>query len=352
MLIVRYAHLHRHITGDRPSSDPQKFHTTTIPRIGVIPIFLAMLLGLPCLYVQQHLSWPSGLLLLLAAFPVLVAGLAEDVTKLVSPGWRLLAAFVSAAFGVWLLGGHIVHIEIIGIDHLLESYPLFAICFTLFAVGGVCHSMNIIDGYNGLSGGVSCIILIALGYVSWQMADTQLFITCLAAIAAIIGFLFWNYPLGLIFAGDGGAYFLGFIIAEISVLLVFRHPKVSPWFPFMLVMYPVWETVFSMYRKMVIRKHSPSIPDGLHFHMLVYKRLIRWTVGKGAAKNMRKRNSMTSPYLWGMGLLTVIPAMFFWKNTLALQVCCLLFVIMYVWLYQRIVRFKAPAWLMIHKNTD
>jgi UDP-N-acetylmuramyl pentapeptide phosphotransferase/UDP-N-acetylglucosamine-1-phosphate transferase len=65
--------------------------------------------------------------------------------------------------------------------------------------------------------------------------------------------LIWNYPRGKIFLGDGGAYLLGFWLAELSVLLVVRHPEVSPWFPMLLLVYPIFETLFSMYRSKVLQ---------------------------------------------------------------------------------------------------
>jgi UDP-N-acetylmuramyl pentapeptide phosphotransferase/UDP-N-acetylglucosamine-1-phosphate transferase len=289
---------------------------------------------------------------LLAIIPVFAAGLAEDLTKKVSGVWRLLASFVSAGIGCWLLAAIIPRLGIIGVDTLLAAVPWVAIIFTVFGVAGLCHAFNLIDGYNGLSGGVGVIILLALTYVAFTVNDLYLLRICLVTMGATLGFLVWNYPRGLIFAGDGGAYLLGFMIAEISVLLVLRNPKVSPWFPCTLVMYPVWETLFSIYRRKFVRGKAAGLPDALHLHQMIFNRLVRWMVGVREIKNLRQRNSMTTPYLWGIGLLTVIPAMFFWKNTLALQICCLLFIFIYVWLYRRIVSFRSPNWLMIHKNSE
>ena len=67
--------------------------------------------------------------------------------------------------------------------------------------------------------------------------------------ASISGFLVVNYPSGRIFLCDGGAYLVGLLLAEISVLLVHRNSEVSPWFPLVLLAYPIWETLFSMYRR-------------------------------------------------------------------------------------------------------
>jgi UDP-GlcNAc:undecaprenyl-phosphate GlcNAc-1-phosphate transferase len=350
ILIIRYAHLHNRVTNYHPASGPQQFHIGITPRIGGIPLILGVFLGMLLLSLKFGIPWQSGMIWLAAAAPVFLAGLAEDFTNRIGPRWRLLAAFISAAIGVWAMNARFIHLDIVGIDQLLKISPPFCIALTIFAVAGVCHSMNIIDGYNGLVGGVSCIILTALGFISWKVGDVELYITCIAAVAAVVGFLFWNYPRGLIFAGDGGAYLLGFIIAEVSVLLVARHPQVSPWFPLMLVIYPVWETIFSIYRRKIIKGHSSALPDALHLHQILFSRVVRWMVGRQEAKHLLKRNSLTTPYLWGMGVATVCPALIFWRNSLALQVCCLCFAVTYVWLYSRIVRFKSPRWMILRSK--
>ncbi len=350
MLIIRYAHLHNRVTNNHPANGPQQSHVGSTPRIGGVPLALGILLGVALLSPKFNIPWQTEVLWLAAAAPVFLAGLAEDLTNKIGANWRLLAAFVSAGIGVWLMHARFVRLGIAGIDQLLLISPLFAIALTIFAVGGVCHSMNIIDGYNGLVGGVSSIILVALGFISWKVGDAELYIVCIAAVAAIAGFLFWNYPRGLIFAGDGGAYLLGFIIAEVSVLLVSRHPEVSPWFPLMLVIYPVWETIFSIYRRKIIKGQSSALPDALHLHQILFSRIVRWMVGKQEAKHLLKRNSLTTPYLWGMGIVTVCPALAFWHNTLVLQCGCLCFAVLYVWLYSRIVHFKSPRWMMLRNR--
>lgn len=118
----------------------------------------------------------------------------------------------------------------------------------VLAIGGLPHAFNIIDGYNGLAGMVAVLISLALVHVALQLGDRQLAAVLVVLVGATAGFLVWNYPHGKIFAGDGGAYLWG-VIAYGCVALVARHPEVSPWFPMLLLCYPVSETLFSIYRK-------------------------------------------------------------------------------------------------------
>jgi UDP-N-acetylmuramyl pentapeptide phosphotransferase/UDP-N-acetylglucosamine-1-phosphate transferase len=183
------------------------------------------------------------------------------------------------------------------------------------------------------------------------VGDPLVPLLALAGIGAMLGFFIWNFPAGLIFLGDGGAYFLGFYVAELAILLLHRNPQVSPMFPLLLCIYPVFETVFSMYRRKFLRDVSPGVPDGIHLHSLVYRRLMRWAVGNQSAKALTRRNSMTSPYLWMLCMMAIVPAVLFWDNTPALAGFILLFGVSYVILYWRIVRFKSPRWL-VYRRTE
>ena len=126
--------------------------------------------------------------------------------------------------------------------------------------------------------------------------------------------------------------------------LVQRNADVSPWFPMLLLIYPVWETIFSIYRK-AVRGVSPGVADALHFHQLIYRRIVRGVFHDDESRRVLMRNNRTSPYLWGFTLLTVVPAVLFWGNSPMLMAFCALFVISYVMGYFAIVRFKVPSWL-------
>ena len=168
----------------------------------------------------------------------------------------------------------------------------------------------------------------------------------LIAAGAVLGFFVWNYPGGRIFLGDGGAYFIGFILAELSVLLLGRNSNVSPIFPLLLCAYPIFETVFTMYRRRVLRGVGNATPDGIHLHTLIHRRQIRLNFGSEISGRRRTtRNSMTSPYLWLLCLSSIIPSVLWWDSTRVLAIFLLLFILSYVFLYWRIVRFRTPRWL-------
>ena len=185
--------------------------------------------------------------------------------------------------------------------------------------------------------------------VGFQVDDLTVAWLALAGVGALFGFFVWNFPAGLIFLGDGGAYFLGFYIAELGILLLHRNPTVSPMFPLLLCIYPVFETVFSIYRRRFLRAMPPSMPDGIHLHSLIYRRVMRWAVGNRSAKALTRRNSMTSPYLWLLCMFAAIPSVLFWDNTAVLAVLILVFGVSYVALYWRIVRFKSPRWMVFRR---
>jgi UDP-N-acetylmuramyl pentapeptide phosphotransferase/UDP-N-acetylglucosamine-1-phosphate transferase len=156
-------------------------------------------------------------------------------------------------------------------------------------------------------------------------------------IGALLGFLAWNYPKGKVFLGDGGAYLLGFWLAEISVLLVVRHPEISPWFPMLLLVYPIFETLFSMYRRKVIQGQSPGQPDRMHLHQVIYMRLTPARSDISDPASMTRLNSMVAPFGWLMTLCCAVPALLFWGETRWLVAASFLFcgvyVALYLWLF-------------------
>lgn len=345
LFVVHSSSKHGRFSADHDLSGPQKFHARPVPRIGGVGIFFGLAGMVVAAYLLGHPDAKLGAMIVLCGLPAFVAGLIEDFTKKVSPRERLIATSVSAGLGCWLLGAMITRTDIPGVDFIVATTAGAAIA-TIFTVAGVANSVNIIDGFNGLSSMCVSLMLLTFAYVAYQVGDVELALWALAGVGAIMGFFVWNYPAGLIFLGDGGAYFMGFFLAEIGILLISRHPQVSPLFALMVCIYPVFETVFSIYRRRFLRNTNPGDPDGIHLHSLIYRRLMRWAIGARDARVMTRRNSMTAPYLWTLCISSLGPALLFWDSTPAIAACMVLFGIVYVALYWRIVRFRTPKWMV------
>ncbi|WP_280154603.1 glycosyltransferase [Piscinibacter sp. XHJ-5] len=346
--VIRSARAHAHFSADADMSGPQKFHATPVPRIGGVGIVIGLVASLGLLWLLRGREMLPGVMLLICAAPAFLGGLAEDLTKSQSPRRRLFFVAVSAALAAWAMGSLITRTDIPGVDWLV-SFSAGAVLLTIFAVAGVANAVNIIDGFNGLAAMCVVMMLGSIAYVAFQTQDPVIALCALAGLGAVMGFFVWNFPAGLIFLGDGGAYFLGFYVAELSILLLQRNPDVSPLCPLLMCIYPIFETVFSMYRRRFVRGRPMGMPDGVHLHSLIYRRLMRWAVGNRTAKVLTKRNSMTAPYLWLLCMMSVVPAMIFWSNSLALGGFVILFGATYMFLYARIVRFKAPDWLIVRR---
>lgn len=331
---------------DHDISGPQKFHDRPVPRVGGLGIFAGLLAACAAMIWREPMVNMLTLWLMVSAAPAFIAGLVEDLTKRVSPGKRLLAVALSAGLAFWLAGAAITRTGIPGLDDVV-AWWLGSLLVSVLAVSGIANSVNIIDGFNGLASMCVVIMLAALAYVAFQVGDSLVGTLALAGIGATLGFFLWNFPSGLIFLGDGGAYFLGFFVAELAILLLVRNPGVSPLFPLLVCVYPVFETLFSIYRRRFLRAGSPSMPDGIHLHSLIYRRLLRWAVGDRSLKSLARRNSMTSPFLWAMCMISVVPAVLFWDSTSIMAISLAIFALGYVALYWRIVRFRSPRWLRL-----
>jgi len=308
----------------------QKFHTEPTPRIGGIAVVVAALVAWS-LSGDEVRPWLQHLIV--AGAPALLFGVAEDVSKQVGVLPRLLATMASGALAWWITGYSLHRLDVWGIDALMQ-FTLISVLFTAFAVGGVANAINIVDGFNGLASQTAALAFVGYAVMAQSMGDSQLAGMSLILGACVWGFFWVNWPLGKIFLGDGGSYFIGFSLAWVAVMLIERHPTVSVFAVLLPCMYPVTEVLFSVYRRKV-RKEHPGAPDRLHFHSLVKRRYVaRWFRHRSTVA----RNSITGLLVGSMTLPAVMAA-YLTAQSLALSVVAVLLLGMgYVTLYARMVR--------------
>jgi UDP-N-acetylmuramyl pentapeptide phosphotransferase/UDP-N-acetylglucosamine-1-phosphate transferase len=157
-----------------------------------------------------------------------------------------------------------------------------------------------------------------------------------------------------VFLGDAGAYFIGFMYAELSMQLVSRNSGISPWYVIMLAGYPIVDTLFAMYRRRL--RHAPLMaPDALHFHSLVFRRVALPLERRQGDGSMQHANARVAPRLWVHSAVCFALAVLFFNNTPALWVSLAAYTVFYVTRYRDLVLFRAnrahpPAEAMDHND--
>ena len=279
ILLVVTQRWHARWTGDFEDSGVQKHHTGSPPRIGIVPLVIGVLVGIKFMAdgdLQAAGSASSLLsLMVVASLPVVLLGLADDVTKRVPPRVRMVGAIVAGLAAISLLGLRVERVDIPLLDTLVAFWPV-SVAVTVLMVCGFTNAMNIIDGLNGLAGGLAVLKLGATAVVAAQMGDTVVLQICVVVMMTVGGFLLVNFPRGMVFLGDGGAYFVGFLLVQIWLLLLSRNPSLTPLFVVAVAFLPTMETIFSIYRRRFhgrrSRRRDAMLADRLHLHTLIYHR--------------------------------------------------------------------------------
>ncbi len=330
VLLVLTKRWHGALTMDH-TEGVQKFHTAPTPRIGGVPIVLGLIVawGKAPADIQALLT-P----ILFAGMPAFIFGVLEDITKRVGVMQRLLATMASGLLAWWITDYSLTRVDVWGVDWLLQ-FTLVSVLFTAFAVGGVANSINIIDGFNGLASTASTLAFVGYGLIAWQVGDAQLAGVALVLAACVWGFFWVNWPLGKIFLGDGGSYFIGFTLAWVAVLLIERNPGVSAFAALLVCVHPVTEVLFSIYRRK-IKNMNPGHPDRLHFHSLVKQRYVRRWFPEASTST---RNSITGLMVGCMTLTAIAMANWTHDNAALSAVAFVALGLGYVSIYARMVRY-------------
>lgn len=340
--------------GQDSAQGVQKFHVNPTSRLGGAAIFLgfafsvlAMSGSVSLAGEQQRLSSELhhySFWFLLSSMPVWLAGLAEDLTNRVGPTFRLLMAAVSAALLFGSLSVSVNRTDVWPID-LLLSLPGAPLFVTLLVVAGFTHSVNIVDGFHGLACGLIIIALTGLALMACKVGDTLMLQMCLTSLAVVLGFFVFNWPKGAIFLGDAGAYLIGFWVVELGVLFAMRNPQTSPMAPVVVGLLPLIETIFSMYRRNVVKNFPVNQPDALHLHSLVYRRLLFNSELVYTSDQLNAVNSKVALFFWAPAATFASLACIFSESTKAQLLLMLIYLLMYNWMYLRLVRFNAPAFM-------
>jgi UDP-GlcNAc:undecaprenyl-phosphate GlcNAc-1-phosphate transferase len=208
---------HLYDAPDASSSNPssRKVHSTPIPRLGGVAIVLSFML--------TQVLWIKGSPLpgvFLGGFAVFLLGVADDVVT-VRPSVRFLSQCIFAGFAIWY-HGLVPSSLVLGGDIQFGLPWWIAFVFSVFVIVGAINTINMIDGLDGLAGGLALIgvaLLSFLYFLNSHDLGLLLFISC-PMLGAIVGFLRYNTHPAVIFMGDGGSNWLGFMIGSVMLLLL------------------------------------------------------------------------------------------------------------------------------------
>lgn len=289
ILATKPLHIIRTAKGHNGSA-VQSAHRLPTPRIGGIAIALGLFIG-SVLFLDYALFVP---LLLISTVPVFIGGLGEDLGFDVSPKKRLFLSFLSALTAGFSLGIWIPSLGIPGVDYLLD-FTFIAAIFTVIISGGISHSLNLIDGLNGLALGVSIAIGLGLIAISYVYQDWAMFGFLSVFIASLLGLFVVNFPFGKLFLGDAGAYSLGHLLTWSAVILLNRHEELAPFAVFLIFFWPVMDMLFAILRRRFSGRPIDA-PDRLHFHQMIMRAL-------ELAKFGRKQRYISNP----LATLIVLP---------------------------------------------
>lgn len=252
---------------DRPNA--RKSHTTPIPTMGGMAIVAGMMIALfmwfPFSNTAPQLSFFLGVIVLMAL------GIFDDLTDC-SARYKLIVQ-LSLAGLVAVTGIRVTNFEgLFGIHELPEAAQYTV---TILVIVGITNAFNLIDGIDGLAGGLAFMSLVILGLFLTICGDGATALIAFALAGGILAFLYFNLNPARIFMGDTGSLVIGFVIAILCIRLVQFNEMVSnplithaPLFALSLVLIPVFDT-FRVFALRTWKGNSPFVADKTHIHHLL-----------------------------------------------------------------------------------
>ena len=238
-------------------------HHGKIVRIGGVAMYVAFVLTM-AIFVHPDSTFDA---ILVGACIVFVGGLIDDLLDL-KPIIKLLFQIVAAVYVTYFGGIQMNEINLPFVTVNIE--PIYAI-ISVFWIVGVTNAINLIDGLDGLSCGISIIVLCVVGFIAYQMRRIDACIVALILVGSIGGVLPYNFHPASIFVGDCGALFMGYMIACLSLLGFKSSAFISLIFPLIILFVPLSDTCLAIIRrKLKGQKISEADRSHLH-HVLMYK---------------------------------------------------------------------------------
>lgn len=252
---------------DAPNS--RKVHQKITPRMGGLAIFISFssvfLIALPLAlpFTAESDSRPFWSIIV-GGFLIFAVGLYDDVKDL-RARYKFLAQIVIAIF-VASQGVLVEELTLPFLSAPVEIHPLLGWVITILWIVGVCNAINLMDGLDGLAAGISLIVMVTISAVALMNQNYSVAFISFPLMGSVIGFLKYNFHPAKTFMGDCGSLYLGYMLASLSLLnSSLETSTVSLLMPIVALGLPIFDTVFSMVRRLLIGRKIFS-PDKEHVH--------------------------------------------------------------------------------------
>ena len=243
--------------------DARRMHKKPIPRLGGLAIYGGFLCSI-LIFGQLD---ETMLCVLLGAAIIVALGIFDDVLAL-GAKLKFVVQIVVAAIPVCigdLQIGLFTNLNPLS-DTPFVHLGILAVPVTIIWIVGITNAVNLIDGLDGLAVGVSSIAAITMLAVALLTGNMPIAITMAALAGACIGFMPYNLNPAKIFMGDTGSTFLGYMLATVSIMGLFKfYAVISFAVPFLILGLPIFDTANAIIRR-VAAGRSPMSPDRGHVH--------------------------------------------------------------------------------------
>ncbi len=252
-------------------------------------------------------------------------GFLSDIKLFISPRLRLLFQFFIILIFVYLTDTIVIDTRINAFNSLM-TINIFRILLITFFFLVLINGFNFIDGTNNLCSLNFLIVLAFIGVFYFKFGYFEKFNQIILLIQAVIVFTIFNF-FGKNFMGDGGVYglsfFIGYTLTELSIL----EPDISPYFVANLLWYPAFENLFSIVRRIFLKKKN-YLPDNDHLHQLLYK-----FMSKKIHKKKYIISSLCGITINSMLIISYILGYFYYSETHIQVIIILVNIILYSLLY-------------------
>lgn len=249
---------------DNPERDDRRMHTSPVPRLGGLAIFIGFMTAY-FVFGLSEINWQIGGILI-GAVIILVVGAVDDILTL--PWWIKLTGQFTAALIPVLCGLRVgvLTAPFITVDGTI-NLGIFNIPITILWIIGITNAVNLIDGLDGLAVGVSGIASISMLLIAVATGNPAAALLTAAVAGGCLGFLPYNFNPARLFMGDSGSLFLGYILSCASILGLFKfYAVISFAVPFLILGLPIFDTAAAFIRRLAKGQNPLSHGDRKHMH--------------------------------------------------------------------------------------